>query len=235
MSFDKRPDNRKMDEPRKMKAVVGVIPNAVGSAMFEIGDTQALAAVYGPRNLHPRFKQNPLRGILRCHYNMMPFSGAGDRIRPGGGRRSKEISMVMEKSLAPIVNLNAFPNTVVDIFVEFPQTDAGSRCAGITAASMALAHAGIEMKDLVSAVAVGKVGDKIVVDLDKKEEDFEGEGGVTDIPIAVLPHSGHITLLQADGAISREDLKKALELGVKACKEIYKVQKDALKAAYKEE
>ena len=98
--------------------------------MFEIGDTQALAAVYGPRNLHPRFKQNPLRGILRCHYNMMPFSGAGDRIRPGGGRRSKEISMVMEKSLAPIVNLNAFPNTVVDIFVEFPQTDAGSRCAG---------------------------------------------------------------------------------------------------------
>lgn len=230
-----RPGGRKIDEPRKMKAVVGIIPNAAGSAMFEIGDTQALAAVYGPRNLHPRFKQNPLRGILRCNYNMMPFSGTGDRIRPGGGRRSKEISMVMEKSLSPVLNLHAYPNTVVDVFVEFPQTDAGSRCAGITAAAMALAHAGIEMKDLVAAVAVGKVGDKIVVDLDKKEEDFEGKGGVTDIPIAVIPSTGQITLLQADGAISRDELKKALELGVKAAKKVYKIQKDALKAAYKEE
>jgi len=230
-----RHDKRKIDQLRPMKAVVGIIPNAEGSAMFQIGDTQAYAAVYGPRNLHPRFKQNPTKGILRCHYNMMPFSGSGGRIRPGGNRRSKELSMVMEKSLAPVLDLSNYPNTVVDVFVEFPQTDAGSRCAGITAAAMALAHAGIVMKDMVSAVAVGTLGKDVVADLDKKEEDFEGEGGITDIPIAVLPNSGKITLLQADGNVSREDLKKALEIGVKVCKDIFKVQKEALKAAFKEE
>ena len=229
-----RHDGRKLDQLREMKAVVGVIPNAVGSAMFQIGDTQALAAVYGPRNLHPRFKQNPSKGILRCHYNMMPFSGSGDRIRPGGNRRSKEISMVMEKSITPVIDLKDFPNTVVDVFVEFPQTDAGSRCCGITAAAMALAHAGIPMKDMVASIAVGTLGKDVVADLDKKEEDYEGEGGVSDIPIAVLPNTGKITLLQMDGEMSREQLKKALELGVKVSKDIFELQKKALKESFKE-
>lgn len=233
MTYKERFDKRKFDEPRKMEAKVGIIPNANGSAMFKIGDTIALAAVYGPRNLHPRFLQNPKKGILRCYYNMMPFSGSGERIRPGGNRRSKEISMVTEHALLPVLNLEEYPNATVDIFIEFPQTDAGSRCAGITAAAMALADAGLVMKELVAAVAVGKVGDKIVVDLDKEEEDFEE--GATDIPIAVLPTSGKITLLQMDGELSKEELKEALELGVKACVKIVEVQKKALKEKYQGE
>ena len=50
----KRPDGRKSDEIRKMTAKVGVIPNADGSAMFSFGDTIAIAAVYGPRKMHPQ-------------------------------------------------------------------------------------------------------------------------------------------------------------------------------------
>ncbi len=233
MAYKERFDKRKFDEPRKMEAKVGIIPNANGSAMFKIGDTIALAAVYGPRNLHPRFLQNPQKGILRCYYNMMPFSGSGERIRPGGNRRSKEISMVTENALLPVLNLEEYPNAAVDIFIEFPQTDAGSRCAGITAASMALADAGLVMKELVAAVAVGKVGDKIVVDLTKEEEDFEE--GATDIPIAVLPTSGKITLLQMDGELSKEELKEALKCGVMACTKIVEVQKKALKEKYQGE
>ena len=53
--------------------------------------------------------------------------------------------MVMEQSLAPVVDLSAFPNSVVDIFIELPQTDAGTRCAAISAAAIALADAGIAM------------------------------------------------------------------------------------------
>ena len=48
MTF-KRDDGRKLDELRPMKAKVGVIPNANGSAMFSFGDTIAIAAVYGPK------------------------------------------------------------------------------------------------------------------------------------------------------------------------------------------
>ena len=230
MAYTKRFDKRKFDEAREMKAKVGVIPRADGSAMFTIGKTIAIAAVHGPRQLHPNHMRNPEEGILRCNYNMMSFSGSGDRVRPGPSRRSKEISLVTKNALLPVLDLKKYPNTVVDVFVELIQTDAGTRCAGIVAASMALADAGLEMKGLVSAISVGKVGDKIVVDLDKEEEDYEE--GATDVPLAMT--SSDVTLLQLDGEMTKKELMDALKMGEKTCGEIYELQKKALKEKYNE-
>src|SRR3990167_3878346 len=232
MAYTKRIEGRGFDETRPIEAKVGVIARADGSAMFKIGNTWAYAAVYGPRNLHPKFLQDPQKGILRCNYNMMPFSSSGERVRPGGSRRSKEISLVTEKSLLPVLDLEGYPNSVVDVFIELPQTEAGSRCAGICAASMALADAGLDMKDLVAAVSVGKVADKLLVDLDYSEESYP-EGPVADIPVAMMPNSGKITLLQMDGEVSKEELMKVIEMAKKACADIYEVQKKALKEKYK--
>ena len=95
---------------------------------------------------------------------------------------------------------------------------------------MALADAGIPMKDLVSSVAVGKVGEKIVLDLSKEEEDYEG--GATDIATAISTRTGQITLLQMDGEISKEELKKALELAKKGSEQIKEIQIKALKEKY---
>lgn len=231
MSYTKRKNGRGFDEARPMKAHVGVVKRADGSAVFQIGDTIALAAVYGPRELHPRFLQNPRKGVLRCIYDMMSFS-VPERKRPGPTRRSTEISLVTKNALQPALNLDEFPNTVTDVFIEIIQADSGTRCAGIIAASMALADAGLPMRDLVAAVSVGKVGDKVLVDLDGDEESYEE--GSTDIPVAIMPRTGEITLLQLDGDISKDDFKKALSLAQKTCLEIYKVQQKALKDKYKE-
>lgn len=231
MAYEKRHDGRKTNELRPIEAKTGVIKNADGSAYFRIGNTAAYAAVYGPRELHPKFKQDPSTGILRCNYNMMPFSGMGERVRPGTSRRSKEISLVTEKALQPVVDLKDFPNSVVDVFIELPQTDAGSRCAGICAASMALADAGLPMKDLVAAVSVGKVGKMILVDLDYKEEAVEDEQ-VADIPIAFIPSTGEFSLLQMDGEITHEELMRALALGKEVSKKIIDIQVTALKERY---
>jgi len=171
--------------------------------------------------------QDPSKGILRVNYNMMPFSSRGERVRPGGSRRSKEISMVSEKALSSVLDLTEFPNAVVDVFIELPETDAGTRCAGICAASMALADAGIIMKDMVSAVAVGCIDGTIVADMCYDEEAFDGK--VADIPVAVLSNSGKIALLQMDGELTKEQLKQALELAAQVCKKIAEVQKNALK------
>jgi len=231
MTYTKRHDGRAPDELRPMEAKVGVIKNADGSAYFKIGNTWAYAAVYGPRNLFPKFLQDPAKGILRCSYNMMPFSGSGERVRPGQSRRSKEISLVTEKALLPVLDLNEYPNSVVDVFIELPQTEAGSRCAGICAASMALADAGLVMKDLVSAVSVGRVGEMIATDLDYAEEAYD-EGPVADIPIAMISRTKEITLLQMDGEVSKEMLMRALEQGKKSLEKIHAVQKQALKEKY---
>jgi exosome complex component RRP41 len=229
MAYTKRFDKRKFDEIREMEAEVGIIKRATGSAMFRMGKTIAYAAVYGPRDLFPSFLQNPKRGILRCYYNMISFS-VTDRIRPGPSRRSTEISKVTESSLMPALDLSKFPNTTFDVYINIIQADAGTRTAGINAAALALADAGVPMKDMICSVAVGKVGNKICVDLTKDEEDFEE--GATDLPIAIMPRSGKVTLMQMDGNMTQKEIKEALEMGKKSILNIKKVQEDALKAKY---
>jgi len=66
MTYSKRLDGRKFDELRPIKAEIGVIPNADGSAFFAFGETVAIAAVYGPKPLHPQHLQNRGVSILRC-------------------------------------------------------------------------------------------------------------------------------------------------------------------------
>jgi len=225
----KRKSGRKNDELRSpILAKVGIIPNADGSAMFQIGETIAIAGVYGPKKMHPQHSQNPSKGTLRCTYNMNSFS-VEDRIRPGPSRRSTEISKITEWALEPVLMIDKFPNMVIDVHINIIQADAGTRCAGINAAAMALAHAGIPMKDMVSSVAVGKMDKTIVLDLDKYEDsEFEDGEGSTDIPVS-MTHAGEITHLQLDGKIKPEQLKEAIEMAKKACDEIYEVQKKALK------
>ena len=142
MAYTKRLDGRKFDEIRPIKAEIGIIPNADGSAMFAFGETVAIAAVYGPKPLHPQHMQDPEKGIIRCNYNMLPFS-VTERAKPGPSRRSKEISMITENALSGVVDLKRFPGTVIDIEIMILQANASTRCAGINAAAMALAHPGI--------------------------------------------------------------------------------------------
>lgn len=223
----KRIDGRKPEDLREIEAKVGIIPNADGSAMFKSGKTVAIAAVYGPKKMHPQHSQNPEKGTLRCNYNMLSFS-VSERIRPGPNRRATEISKIIEWALEPVVMLDNYPNMVVDVHIHMTQADAGTRCAGINAAAMALAHAGIPMRSLVSSVACGKLDKNLVVDLNKKEEDYEEGEGATDIPITMTP-DGKITHIQLDGKITKEQLKEIVKMAKKATEKILKVQIDALK------
>jgi len=228
MAEIKRQSGRKADEIRPISAKVGIIPNANGSAMFQSGNTIAIAAVYGPKEHHPRNQRNPAKGTLRCTYNMMSFS-VTDRIRPGPNRRSTEISKITEWALEPVVMLEDYPGMVVDVHIHMTQADAGTRCAGINAAAMALAHAGIPMKNMVSSIAAGKLDKTIVLDLDKYEDsEFEDGEGSTDIPIT-FTNDGKLTHIQVDGHITTEQLKQAMKMAREASKKIYEVQKQALK------
>jgi exosome complex component RRP41 len=224
----KRSDGRKAEEMRPIEAKVGIIPNADGSAMFKFGKTVAIAAVYGPRELHPRNKQDPSTGVLRVNYDLLSFS-VDDRKRPGPSRRSQEISKVTEWALLPAVNIKEFPNTVVDVQIYIIQADASTRVAGINAASMALAHAGIPMKNLVASVAIGKLDKDLIVDVDKEEEDYDKGEGATDFPLAKIANSDEFTLLQMDGKIQPDLISKVLDMANKACDKIYEIQKKALK------
>ncbi len=225
-----RPDGRKYDETRDIEMELGVVPNANGSAKFRIGKTIAIAAVYGPRALHPRRLQLADRGLLRCTYDLMSFS-VSDRKRPGPGRRDKELSLVSSNALSSLVFLEDYPKQVIDVFIEIPQADAGTRCAGISAASLALADAGIPMRGLAGSVAAGALADTVVLDLNKEEEDWPD--GATDIPLTYCPKTGLITSLQLDGEISKDNLIKAIEMGMSKATEITEMQEKILKDKFK--
>ncbi len=219
----KRLDGRRFDELRNIKIKAGVLERADGSAYLEWGKNRVIAAVYGPRNLHPKFLQDPTKAYLRCTYNMAAFS-VEDRKRPGPDRRSVEISKVTADALRCVVMLEKYPNAVIDVFIEILQADAGTRCAGLAAASVALAHAGIPMKDLVSTCTAGKIGDEVVVDLGKEEDNY----GEADVPIAILPTKKEVVLLQMDGKLTREEFDKAYKLAVDGATKVYEIQKAAL-------
>ena len=223
----RRLDGRALDELRPIKIEAGVLKRADGSAYVEWGGNRVLSAVYGPREAHPRHLQDPSRALVQVRYNMAPFS-VSDRKRPGPDRRSVEISKVTSEAFANVVFTEQFPRTSVDVFIEVLQADAGTRCAGITAAAVALADAGIPMRDLVTSCASGKIAGQVALDLDKEEDNF----GDADCPMAIVPRTGEIVLLQMDGHLTEDEFDRAMKLSMDAAKRIYEMQKDALRRRY---
>ncbi len=223
----RRVDGRKFNELRPIKIEVGVLKNADGSAYIEHGRNKIVVAIYGPKETHPKFMALPDRAILRCRYHMAPYS-TEERKPPQPSRREIELSKVIREALEPAIKLEEFPRTAIDVYIEVLQSDGGSRGAGITAASVALADAGIPMKDLVVGCAAGKVDGQIVLDLN----DLEDKEGEADLPVAIMPNIGQITLLQMDGLLTIDEFKKALDLAIEGCKKIHQIQREALYRKY---
>ena len=221
-----RLDGRRVDEIRPMKIEVGVLSRADGSCYLEWGNNKVLAGVFGPRELHPRRMQRADTAIVRYRYSMAAFS-VEDRIRPGPNRRATEISKVSREAFEPVVLTHLYPSAVIDVFTEVLQADAGTRTAAINAATIALADAGIPMKGLVSACAVGKVDGKLVLDLGKDEDNY----GDADLPVA-MTQDGDVTLIQMDGNLTQDEFKEAMELVKVGCKQILEIQREALKGKF---
>jgi exosome complex component RRP41 len=222
-----RIDGRKLAELRPTKIEVGVLSNADGSAYIEQGKNKILAAVYGPHEAHPKHLALPDRSILRCRYHMAPFS-VDERKSPAPSRRDIELSKVIRQALEPSIFLEYYPRTSIDLFIEILQAHGGTRCAGLTVASLALADGGIPMRDLTVACAAGKVDGQLVLDL-IDDEDKKGEA---DVPIAYMPNLNEITLLQMDGQLTVSEFEEAIDLAIDGCKQLYERQKEALKAKY---
>ncbi len=188
----------------------------------------AVVAVYGPREPIPRHVGDPYESIIRFRYTMAPFS-VPERKRPAPGRREVEISKVCKEALQRVVFAEEFPMTVIDVFAEILAADAGTRVTALTAAGVALADAGVPMRDIPAAVAVGRAFGHIVADLTKFEEDAPD---AIDTPIAILPGTEEIVLLQMDGRASLKEMDEIIDLGVKKAKEISELQRRALKEKY---
>ncbi|MBI5046318.1 exosome complex exonuclease Rrp41 [Candidatus Micrarchaeota archaeon] len=226
----KRIDGRTAEDLRKLRIETGVLPEADGSSFVEWGGNKIICGVYGPRECIPRHDASPYHSTIKCRYMMSPFASLEEHGRSGPSRRSTELSKVIREVFENLVISERFPNTQIDIYIDVLQADGGTRTAAVTAAAVALANAGIPMKDMVSAVAVGKADDVLVLDLGKAEDNF----GQSDMPLAISNKDKMIHLVQMDGLLTKEEIKRILDMAERGCEKVHHKQADALKLFYEQ-
>jgi exosome complex component RRP41 len=221
-----RLDGRANNEMRPIKIQTGVVQRADGSAFIEWGANKIIVAVY-VREAYPKHAQNIDRAIVKARYNMSGYS-VEERKRPGPDRRTMEISKVVSEALSSAIVLEKLPRAEVDVFIQVLEADAGTRIASLTASSVAVADAGVPMRDLVVGCTAGKADGKVVLDLSKDEDNF----GQADIPMAILPRTGKVVLLQLDGNVTEEEFNEATSMMMEAMPRISELQRNALMDKY---
>lgn len=224
----KRLDGRDVEDLRPLKITAGVLEKADGSCMVEWGLNKVIAAVYGPREVFPKHMTDLEKAIINCRYVMAPFCSLEEHGRSGPNRRAIEIGKVAKHVFENIVLVNQFPKTQIEISMEILQSDGGTRVAGITAAAVALADAGIPVKDMVQGVSVGKIDGVQVVDVDKVEDNQ----GLSDVPFIVSLRTKEILLFQLDGMLTRKEIEQSIDYAFKGAEKVRDLQVKALKAKY---
>ena len=147
---------------------------------------------------------------------------------PNNDKILTDISKVISEALEKVILTEQFPRASIDVNIEVLDAEAGTRCAGLTAAGVALADAGIPMKDIPVACSAGKIEGRVVLDLGKEEDNL----GDADLPIAISPRTNEILLLQMDGHLTFEELNKALDFAIKGCHTVSDIQKKAILDKY---
>src|SRR5256714_3108950 len=232
MNFNKRLDGRDFDEIRSITSEVGILPRAHGSALFQRGETQALAlCTLGTGEDAQEFDSytggaSEKKFIL--HYNFPNFSvGETGRIS-GPGRREIGHGALAERSLEPMIPLDTYPYSV-RITSEIMESNGSTSMASVCGGCLAMMDAGVPMTRPVAGISVGictehdekdKISEyKLLTDIIGWEDAFcdmdckiaGTEKGITgfqlDLKLRGIPHS-----LMAE-AVERAQKSRQLILG----------------------
>ena len=168
---EQRLDNRKIDEVRPLLCEVGMLPRAHGSALFQRGETQALALVtLGTTEDAQEFDAytgGASEKKLKLHYNFPHFSvGETGRIM-GPGRREIGHGALAERSLQPMIPFDQF-QYAVRVTCEIMESNGSSSMASVCGGTLALMDAGVPMVRPVAGISVGLVSQGDAVGADAK-------------------------------------------------------------------
>ncbi len=132
--------DRAMDELRDIEVKLDFTPNALASLLYSQGDTQVLVCVTKADSLPRWFPRDANRGWVHAEYSLLP--GSTDtrfrRERNGAKGRTMEIERLVARSLRAAVDLEELGPVALTVDCDILNADGGTRCASITAASIAL-------------------------------------------------------------------------------------------------
>jgi ribonuclease PH len=237
-----RVDGRSNDQLRAIKFTRNWLNNAEGSVLVEFGNTRVLCVASFTPGV-PRWLVGKGEGWVTSEYAMLPRAThtRSDRESVKGklGGRTQEISRLVGRSLRGIVDMKALGENTIVLDCDVLQADGGTRTAAITGAYVALADAiswakskghilesAKPLTGSVAAVSVGIINGQPILDL-CYEEDVNAQ---TDMNI-VCTGDGDFIEVQgtAEGKpFDRALLNQLLDLGAAGCKQLTKLQVDAL-------
>lgn len=233
-----RPDGRAADQLRPYTFERGVSKFAEGSCLLTLGDTQMLVTATVEDRVPP-FKKGKGEGWVTAEYSMLPRSGRQrnqrDLMKPNG--RTMEIQRLIGRALRAVVDLGALGERTITLDCDALQADGGTRCAGITAAYVALVDAVDWMTNRrmlkknpilspIAAISVGLFSGMEVLDLNYDEDSRAG----TDMNL-VMTGAGKFVEIQGTAEHDPFDVQtlgRLLALGKKGIDELIQAQKDVL-------
>ncbi|MCL2322417.1 MAG: ribonuclease PH [Oscillospiraceae bacterium] len=235
-----RIDGRQKNELRKIHIIRSFTKYALGSVFIEQGDTKVVCTVMIEDKVPP-FLKGSQEGWLTAEYNMLPSSTIMRKQRDiSKGKidgRSTEIQRLIGRALRSVIDLKVIGEKTIWIDCDVIQADGGTRCASIIGSFIALVDAinnldhtnhfeVYPVKNFVSAVSVGIVGNQIYLDLNY----YEDSKANVDMNI-VMTDDDSIIEIQGTGeerpfTILEKD--RLFELALEGTKDIILLERDLL-------
>ncbi|KAK9827611.1 hypothetical protein WJX81_005970 [Elliptochloris bilobata] len=189
----------------------GMLSQAAGSAYVEFGNTKIMAGVYGPRESDRR-EAFSNTGRLQCDVKLATLA-TRQRGRFGQSDQEREMSAALVSALSGAVRRETFPKASVDVYAVVLEADGGELAVAATAAALALADAGIELSDLVSACNVSRVDGQLLLDPSAGEARRQDGSAM----MAMMPATNLVTHLELTGTWSAAQATEVLQLCMGGC------------------
>lgn len=213
---------------------------AEGSCLITWGRTKVYCTA-SVEDKVPPFLRGTGKGWVTAEYALLPRSTATRTPRDvTKGRingRSQEIQRLIGRSLRAAVDLGTLGEHTITIDCDVLQADGGTRTASITGAYVALvdalrwlrdhgAFARLPLRSQIAAVSVGKVEDRILLDLCYVED----SSAQVDFNV-VMNSRGRYIEVQGTGEggdFSRDELNGMLDLAARGIDELMELQRSTL-------
>ena len=203
-----------------------ILPQAAGSASFNIGSTKAIAWVIGPKEGKGK---NDLKGNLRCKFSLAAFSTFVRKKEYKRDLKMREFSKTFKDIFEQTIILENYPKCDIELNVLILETDGNYKGAAINAASLAFISAGILLRDTVVGINVGLFQKLTLIDLLSQEEKNE----IPMMNVAYMPHFKkfiYFELLNAKTPYESTDvLMRAAET---SCNKVFNSLENYLKFEY---
>lgn len=234
-----RHDGRRPDEIRPVQITRGYTSAAPGSVLIRAGRTTVLCTASWVSEV-PRWMSGKGTGWLTAEYDMLPAAGGQrkPRNRQSLDGRTQEIQRLIGRSLRAVTNLQLLGENTIYIDCDVIEADGGTRTASITGAYVALVDcirdaqskrtlARSPIMDEVAAISVGKVGGRLLLDLDYRED------STADVDMnVVVTGAGRLIEVQSTAeraTFTYSELQRMLKLGLSGTNRLITQQRAALR------